>query len=279
MIETFKKILDAKAPKGRQKEQFIQDYMEEHSEFIPTPGLENHRLHFSSVISKFPIDVSLICDYAYITKSSIKWKIYFVELEKPEKKIFKESKGQIGFTSEFNEAVSQIRSWKIFARSSSHSIKQRLLPLLKPSIMVGNEIEYCYVLVYGRNSEYQNNQKKRSTLSEFMSSEGIKFYTYDSIISEIEASSPEKKNIMRLSKAGYSFKHLHCTPANLFAYMTSEEFTLSDEQSDLLNSWGYQINEWKNGHQLTLNSKCVAESPDILAEQILQSISHRYNGS
>jgi hypothetical protein len=275
MLDEFRKMLDLEAPTGRQKEQYVQDYMEKNTEFLPTPGLENHRLHMTSVISKFPIDISLICDYAYITKSSIKWKVYFVELEKPEKKIFKESKGQIGFTSEFNDAISQIRSWKIFARSSAASIKKRLLPLLQPISMRENEIEYCYALVYGRNSEYVNSNAKRATLSEFMDSEGIKFYTYDSIASEVEASPAGKKNIMQLSKNGYSFKYLHTEPSNLFSYVGPDEFTLSEEQAVQLKTWGYQIEQWKNGKLLTLNTKFVAESPEAIAKDVLDAISRR----
>lgn len=272
MINKFEKLLDSAAPKGRQKEQYVQDFMEENTEFLPTPGLENHRLHMGSVISKFPIDVSLICDYAYITKSSVKWKVYFVELERPEKKIFKDAKAQVGFTAEFNDAVSQIRSWKVFVNSSAAAIKQRLLPLLQPIGMRDNKIEYCYVLVYGRNSEYKNSKDRRAVLSEFMDSENIKFYTYDSIVSELKESRPEKKNVMQFSKSGYGFKYLHCEPQTLFAYVGHDEFTLSNEQENQLKAWGYQIEEWKKGKFLRLNTKYVAESPEELADAVMKSL-------
>jgi hypothetical protein len=275
MIKKFKALLDVDAPKGKQKEQYVQDFMEENTEFLPTPGLLNHRLHMGSVISKFPIDVSLICDYAYITKSSIKWEIYLVELEKPEKKIFKETKGQVGFTAEFNNAVAQIRSWKIFVDSSSAILKQRLLPLLQPIGMRDNQIEYCYVLVYGRNSEYMSNNEKRAALATFMNSEKIRFYTYDSIISELEQSKPEKKNVMRLVKTGYEFKRLHCEPQLLFSYVGPDSFSLSDAQVSTLKAWGYQIEAWQKGQFLRLNGKYVAESHEELADSVMKSLTSK----
>jgi len=260
MESKFKEILEANPPKGRQKEQYVQDFMEKNTEFLPTPGLENHGLHMASVISKLPIDVSLICDYAYITKSSIKWKIYFVELEKPEKKIFKETKRQVGFSAEFNDAIAQIRSWKLFIDSSPDVLKKRLLSLLQPIEMRDNPIQYCYVLIYGRNTEYKTSNEKRLSLSKYMDSEQIKFYTYDSIISEFEASRPKKKNVMRLVKSGFEFKHLHCEPDSIFAYISPNEFSVSDEQSKKLQSWGYEIEKWKKGMFLRFNGKSVEKS-------------------
>jgi hypothetical protein len=88
LITEFTQLLDSPPPSGRQKEQVVQDFLENHSVLIPTPNRLNHQLHFDVIVSKFPLSTELITDYVYLTKSSDTWRVTFVELEMPDKKIW-----------------------------------------------------------------------------------------------------------------------------------------------------------------------------------------------
>jgi len=94
----------------------IQDFLETHSELIPTPWLLNHALHLEVVISKFPLGTGLVTDFAYLTKSSVAWDLCLVEIEDPKKKIFTTDQKRVVFNSDFTRAKGQVDSWKCFLR-------------------------------------------------------------------------------------------------------------------------------------------------------------------
>ena len=262
MDNAFLKILEGKPPKGRKKELNVQDYLELNSELIPTPGLLNHHLHFRSVISQFPIDNSLISDFAYITKNTIQWKIFLIELKSPDKKIFKSTKSQISFRSEFNEALSQIRSWKVFIRNNKQAVINKVKPLLHPLSMQNNPIDFSYVLVYGRSEEYEASRQRSDNLYSLIENESIYFHSYDSLSRSKEESGGYKKNILKINKNIYSFKHLSCQPLHLFAYMSPNDFSLSKKDETTLKSWGYDIDSWLKGHKLDFNGKYPSNFTD-----------------
>mgnify|MGYP002079047821 CR=1 FL=1 len=89
----------------------MQAFFEANTAFMPTPDLLNHRVHMNSVIAKFPIG-ERSTDYAYLTKSSIDWRLVLVELEDSSKPIFKESSKNEAFSTAFNDAVAQIDVWR-----------------------------------------------------------------------------------------------------------------------------------------------------------------------
>ncbi|MDK1389651.1 DUF4263 domain-containing protein [Sinorhizobium sp. 8-89] len=126
-IEEFKVLL---SKPGRQ-ENAIQAFLEQHTTFLPTPGLLNHRLHLNSIISKFPIG-ERVADYAYLTKSSDEWKLVLVELEDAGKKLFTQSSKHVGFTSEMNDAIAQVDVWREFWNENRRTVLDSLEHLLVP---------------------------------------------------------------------------------------------------------------------------------------------------
>ena len=67
-------------------ENTMQDFLEMHTPFIPTPFMQNHGLHFNSFISKFPVG-PWFTDFAYLTKSTVEWYLVLMEIESPHKKL------------------------------------------------------------------------------------------------------------------------------------------------------------------------------------------------
>ena len=108
----------------------------------------NHGLHFDVVISKFPLDTSLRSDLAYLTKSTAQWYLTLIELEHPAKKIFTENKKVATLSADFNAALSQIASWRIFTESHGDEVKRRLHRLMLGKL-AKNRVRFRFVLIYG----------------------------------------------------------------------------------------------------------------------------------
>src|SRR3546814_3593081 len=89
----------------------IQAFLEANTMCTPTPDGLHHRLHMNSVIAKFPIG-ERSTDYAYLSKSTVKWQLVLVELEDSSKRIFKDSSKNDAFTVDFSDAVAQIDVWR-----------------------------------------------------------------------------------------------------------------------------------------------------------------------
>jgi len=154
MKDHFETLLVSSPKPGKKKEQEIQDYMEINTEFLPTPDLLGHGLHFNIVISKFPLGDRYKVDYAYLTKNSDSWRIVFVELELPSKTLFLKNIKNIQNTADFNSALAQIQNWKEFLLQNQDQVIDRLRPLLKP--LEYNPIHFHYVLIIGRSHEKDN---------------------------------------------------------------------------------------------------------------------------
>lgn len=110
IIREFKLLLES----PEVNEQDCQDFLEKNSELIYTPFLLNHGLHFNSIISKFPLDTSLISDLVYLSKSSNSWNIVFVELEHPNKNFFVMIEDQLSKLMNLMPQLAKFTLGKIF---------------------------------------------------------------------------------------------------------------------------------------------------------------------
>ncbi|WP_062296647.1 Shedu immune nuclease family protein [Nostoc piscinale] len=173
-------------------EQNCQDFIEKNTELFYTPFLLNHHIHFSSIISKFPLDTSLVTDFVYLTKSSDFWYVVLVELEHPHKELFRNDQNKIVPTSAMTEAMSQIHSWQEFIAKNKNEILRRLNPLIIPIPLRHNPIFFKYLLVIGRNEQKSVNQGMRDRLAS-LCNDDILICTYDSLITYYKHSPKFKK--------------------------------------------------------------------------------------
>jgi hypothetical protein len=233
-------------------EQKCQNYLEKHSKLIYVPFLLNHWLHFNAIISKFPLDRSLISDFAYLTKSSNFWYFVLVELEHPQKRLFRTQNGQIIPTAKLTAAVAQIHAWQDFVRKNNSEILRRISPLKKP--LTNNPVYFKYLLVIGRREQRVSGQLARDRLSS-LGSKDFFICTYDSIISAYQECPIFEKNIIRLKRDKYEFKYLHTEPNGMFAYLTPDDFSMTVSHKKTLIRFGYDINEWEKGELLRLGDR------------------------
>ncbi|WP_186110810.1 Shedu immune nuclease family protein [Burkholderia gladioli] len=259
MIDEFKKVLDGAPPGGRQREQVVQDFLEQHTELIPTPNRLNHHLHFESVISKFPLGTELTTDYLYITKSSDTWRITLVELESPDKSIFTGDMRRATTSAEFNAALNQVRSWKLFLSENRAEVLRRLEPLLQPVNMRRNPVEFQFQLIIGRSTDKNATPERKKVIRGLIDETGIEIMTFDQLVDWYTNDQRYQKLILRLTGTQYAFKHMHFLPSQILSYVGPDGLTLSQEEIERLKADGYEMDKWSKGDLLTYNWK-YAES-------------------
>ena len=255
LIAEYTQLLASPPPAGRQKEQVVQDFLENHPEFIPTPNRLNHQLHFNVIISKFPLATELTTDYVYLTKSSDTWRVTLVELEVPEKDIFTSTTTKAITTAEFNAALNQVRSWKIFVEDNKAEVLRKLDPLFQPLVMKGNPIEFNYQLIIGRSHGKNLSSARKKHVRMLIRESGIDIMTYDTLLSWYKEDRKFTKNILRLVGDAFEFKLMHEEPEHIFAYIGPDKLRLTDAQKDRLRTADYEIDKWAAGDYLVYNTK------------------------
>lgn len=255
LISEFEKVLDSPPPAGRQKEQVVQEFLEMNTELVPMPNRLNHMLHFEAIVSKFPLSTELITDYLYITKSSDLWRITLVELEVPDKSIFTSDAKKVNTSAEFNAALNQVRSWKLFVDENRQEVIRKLEPLLQPLGMRRNPIEFNYQLIIGRSADKNLSAARMKHFRGLVKETGIEIMSYDTLINWYRNDFRFQKNVLRLSGVHYSFKLIHFDPTQILSYIGPDHLDLGQEHMDRLRASGYEIDKWRKGDLLTYNHK------------------------
>lgn len=240
----------------------IQAFLEQHTEFLDTSSwLLNHRLHMNCVIAKFPI-AGRTAHFAYLTKSSDRWILVLVEIERASKSLFTMSSKHVGSSGEFNEAVAQAAVWRDHWEDRREQVRDRLLPLLVPPPMARNRIELRRVLVIGRSRTKDHNQAQRDRIATIEEDQKIKILTYDSLLRSYRDGRGEKKCVLSPRSKGFAIKRLDGLPKLLFAYVFPENLEVSAAIGSELKAHGYQIDAWRNNQLLRFNEKWLSEPSD-----------------
>lgn len=260
LVASFEALLNAEPPAGRQKEQVVQDFLEAHTELIPTPNRLNHHLHFESVISKFPLGTELTTDYVYVTKSSDHWRVTLVELEAPDKSIFTGDTKKAITSAEFNAALNQVRSWQLFLDDNRDEVLRRLEPILRPTNMRQNPIEFHYQLIIGRSQNKNLSPERKRLFRKLVKESGVEIATYDQLIDWYRNDQRYQKLVLRLTGSQYAFKHMHFQPMQILSYVGPDRLTLTAAEVQRLKDAGYEMDKWCLGELLKYNWKYAASS-------------------
>ena len=259
LIVEFMQLLDAPAPPGRQKEQVIQEFLELNSALIPTPYLENHGLHFNSIISKFSLSPALITDYIYISKSSSRWVITLVELENPDKDIFTKDMNNTKFSSQFSAAIGQVQQWMIHIQNNKDEVKRLLSGFMKP--INGNTVDFEYQLIIGRSNNKNMSEIRKNIFELNQKNAGIKILTYDQIIHYYRNVRNTDKHILSTSKLRFRFKILGPEMGSILSFLGPDVLDFTNEQIQTLKDRGHDMDDWINGIKLGVNGKHAIPKP------------------
>lgn len=208
-----------------QLEQRYQTFIEKNTSLVPREFIQNHGIHFDLVLRKLAFGGDYKSDFAYLSKSSDDWNAVLIEIERPNKKFFKD--GHNDFHADFQQALQQINRWKawfLVPGNFASFVDGILGPIRKP--LTANPTYMKYVLVYGRRSEYADNDTRRRLV---VAQEGgdFKIMTFDSLSESLHTKTKlyvgAKKNeyIDILSDEFLS--------ENMFAWMDPTELRISEQ--------------------------------------------------
>lgn len=248
--DKFKKIIN----NPQSVEQDCQDYIERHPDLLILDHLLNHQLHANSILTKVPLDTSLITDFVYLSKSSNKWHIILVELENPHVPLFSDNKSQITPTAKFTKRISQIDTWRDYIKDKGNTFINKLDPIRVP--LNKNSFDYKYVLIVGRDNQISSNKAMRDRIKSYERHD-LRIHTYDSLLRyyKVNGDSKYPSNILKLKKDKFTFKYVHSKPGPFFSHIESQHFILEKSHREKLIKWGYDIEEWEKGRQLGSNGK------------------------
>lgn len=253
LVAEFENLLKNTPPTGRQKEQIVQDFLEENSELIPAIARLNHQVHFDMVISKYALCPEYITDYIWMTKASDRWRVVLVELESPDKPIFTNNMDEVRPSAQFNAAMDQVRSWKTFISDNREEVIRRLWPFFKPDNMRDNPIEFYYELIIGRSSNKNATQNRRKYINMLEKESEIHIMSYDTIIDAYKNDRLIRKDILRQAGTRFEFKRIH-TDTRMFSFIGPDTINLSGTDIEHLRREGYEIDAWVNGTLLSTSS-------------------------
>ena len=94
------------------EEQTYQSFIESNTELIPREFVMNHGVWCDLVFRKLRLGSSYICDFAFVTKGSMRWRLVLVEIERPDKRFFRGS--TLRLHSDFAHALEQVSDWRSF---------------------------------------------------------------------------------------------------------------------------------------------------------------------
>lgn len=248
LVKNFIELIDKS-----EKEDVYQKFLEENTKLIPTKPFElNHGVHFELVISKMKISDSYISDFFYLSKSSDTWNIVFIEIERPNVKLFNMD-GTI--SGALNKGISQINDWNSFFNINSN--KNAFLDNLIINKLMGfnpsfleNECEFKYILIIGRRDELFNNPKFRTKLKR-LENENFSILSYDSLYENINGKNSYyigkiKNGILEINTKNYVTSRLfQYFPTNLIKIKPElkkllENYVLKEEPSDIILKYAYK---------------------------------------
>lgn len=165
-------------------EAVFQNFFERHSAYVPggfdVDDSSGHGPYVVSLISKPSLSgyFKRIPDFMWMASYSGVFHPIFIEIEAPNKKVFNKDNSA---TKDFNQAMDQLRHWKIwiddpsnkgifmkkFRLANTHLASNRFLPKL--------------LLIYGRRDEFESNEKRKKLREQFMNGVG-QIRSYDGLI-------------------------------------------------------------------------------------------------
>jgi antiviral defense system Shedu protein SduA len=227
------------------RELTMQDYMEEHTELVPTFAHQlHHGIWLNSVISQPSIGPRKT-DFAFLTKHTQQRRVVFVELERPSKKLFTRGPNYVVGSADLNNALDQVRAWREDLRRFPDLLKH-IGALFDAAY--DTTLDVKYVLVIGTSNEWQNDAQRCRHLSAIESSEHIQVIGYDTIARYLRANPPPAKRcLLAQHVGGFTIKRMAGAPRHLLETLGPDRLHLSPRDRALFARAGYDMERWEQG--------------------------------
>lgn len=250
------------------EENIYQDFFERNPAFIPGAleivGHSGHYPYMGCLITQPEIGnlFRRKPDFLWLAQDSLSFTPVFIEIEKPSKKSFT-SQGIL--SAEFNQALGQIKEWQgIFKTPANVMAFNNLFKL--PAYITEKSFEPQYLLIYGRRSEYEDDDRLRILRNESQGSD-LRIISYDRLKPEYDCSNAVTCEV---KQGSYVVKHISSTykyspsgSEDLAKYhgfrekIDDMEHT-SDERKEFLKSrYDYWVEYGKHGNKgIIYSSDC-----------------------
>lgn len=204
------------------EEQTYQHFIESNTQLIPREFVMNHGVWCDLVFRKLRLGSSYICDFAFVTKSSLQWRLVLVEIERPDKTFFRGP--SLRLHPDFTAALEQVSDWRSFLKRSLVGFVAEALGAIATFPQMVDPGEVKFILVYGRRSEFESNKMRRDKVAE-QQREDLRIMSFDSLAEDL-ASKDELYLAVRRNEFVdiLSDRFLSETP---FLYMVPENIRIS----------------------------------------------------
>lgn len=145
--------------KRNPSEKSVQAFLERHPSHLPgLSDLHNGPLH-NVVVTKLPLAPDYETDFAFITRHSMALQFTFIEIERPNKRIFNKDGA---FTQTFQHAHQQVRDWVLWSNNNLGILVQMFGPMFE-GYNVTNDLKTVRgYLVYGHRAQFEKDRKKHN---------------------------------------------------------------------------------------------------------------------
>lgn len=163
-------------------ERKMQAFLERHPFLIPDINYFHHGPLGDLVISKIHLGNDFTSDFCFASANSALVRITFVEIERPNKRIFNKNEE---FSQEFNHALQQIYDWDYWCKGHVAEVKEKWAEVIKECGYTQSYVTTGFVLMIGRRQMTTVSSRTRDRWSEKVETlrqQNIELMTYDRLI-------------------------------------------------------------------------------------------------
>lgn len=254
IVNDYEKLLMEKGD----SEQEFQSFFEQNPSFMPGAlqlfGQSGHYPYRHALISQPQIGhiFRRIPDFMWLAQDSLTFCPVLIEIEKPNKSTFTKSRDT---TAEFNQALGQIEQWNYLLKNPSNiHLFYDFFDI--PSDIRKKEFNPQYALIYGRRSEYDQDELMRGIRAEKQKN-NIAIMSYDRLkpLSDyrqfVTCKVKETQYIVSNIPPTYRYR-ADCakeltTYENFYDSIDYMKYTTQERKQFLKDRFEYWINYGKNG--------------------------------
>lgn len=163
-------------------EQTYQSFIESNTQLVPREFVMNHGIWCDLVFRKLPLGSRYVCDFAFVTKASLRWRLVLVEIERPGKRFFRGS--TLRLHSDFAHALEQVSDWRSFLSGNLEGFVRETLGSIATFPQITDPGTVKFVLVYGRRSEFERNGMRRDKIAA-QERDDLRIMSFDSLAEDL----------------------------------------------------------------------------------------------
>lgn len=246
-------------------EEMFQEFFERNPAYLPG-GFDiddgsGHGPYLLSVVTKPSLQgiFERIPDFVWFSSYSGVFHPILIEIEAPAKRIFNQDNTT---TKEFNQAVHQLRCWKIWMDEAEHKSIFMKKFRLEGTHLVHNKFLPKYLLIYGRRDEFYHDTMRKKLREESIDS-NQKIRSYDGLTPSYKC---RYCFIVKITENGYEAVQVSPTielgsmNADAYAFINGKEEAvkknkyMSDERKKFLIERFKYWDDWSKKTQKTYNT-------------------------